>query len=217
MILVPVKNLRYAKQRLAGVLDQESRTALAHAMIHDVLETLAGWRNCPEVAVVSGDTFASDLAREFGFQIIVDEDNCGETAAIELGTRVCESQGAESTLVIPGDIPLITASELDEVLQAAPDRGTVLVPAADGRGTNAIWRKPAALFPLRFGNDSFKPHLEAARATGYPCVVLNLPGIALDVDNPSDLQTLAAAPGERRAQLFARQIDLAELPVAPDE
>ena len=59
--------------------------------------------------------------------------------------------------------------------------------------------RPAGLFPARFGNDSFKPHHAAAQATGKPCVVLSLPGIALDVDNPEDLRTLAAAPGETRS------------------
>jgi 2-phospho-L-lactate/phosphoenolpyruvate guanylyltransferase len=217
MILVPVKNLGYAKQRLASVLDQESRTGLAQAMIHDVLETLASWRDRPDVAVVTSDPFAVELARGFAFQIVPDTANRSETDAIEMGTRVCESKGAESTLVIPGDIPLIKTWELDEILEAAPERGTLLVPAADGRGTNAAWRKPAALFPLRFGNDSFKPHLAAARATGDPCVVLNLPGIALDVDNPSDLRKLAAAPGESRAQRFARRFDLADFPLASNE
>jgi 2-phospho-L-lactate guanylyltransferase len=61
------------------------------------------------------------------------------------------------------------------------------------------------LFPLRFGNDSFKPHHAAAQATGKPCIVLNLPGIAVDVDNPADLQQLISLPGETRAQRLARQ------------
>jgi 2-phospho-L-lactate guanylyltransferase len=61
------------------------------------------------------------------------------------------------------------------------------------------------LFPLRFGNDSFKPHHAAAQATGKPCVVLNLSGIAVDVDNPEDLQRLIALPGETRAQRLARE------------
>ena len=217
MILVPVKDLHFAKQRLASVLDQETRTALAHAMIHDVLEAIANWRAHPEVAVVSSDPFATHLARGFGFQIIPDNANRSETDAIEMGTRVCESRGATSTLVIPGDVPLIQAWELEEIFQAAPERGTVLVPAADGRGSNAVWRKPAALFPLRFGNDSFQPHLAAAQATGHPCVVLHLLGIALDVDNPSDLLQLAATPGETRAQRLARQLDLADLPLASNE
>src|SRR5256886_9326516 len=112
---------------------------------------------------------------------------------------------------------LITARELDQILKAAPVEGSVLVPAGDGRGTNAIFRRPAALFPLRFGNDSFKPHLAAARATGKPCVVLSLPGIALDIDKPSDLAVLASAPGETRAQHLIRQWNVSELPVAANE
>jgi 2-phospho-L-lactate/phosphoenolpyruvate guanylyltransferase len=81
----------------------------------------------------------------------------------------------------------------------------VLAPAADGRGTNAAFRRPANLFPLCFGNDSFKPHLAAARATGKPCIVLQLPGIAVDVDNPADLQQLLAHPGETRTQSLLRR------------
>lgn len=204
MILVPVKNLSGAKQRLAAVLDQPSRTKLAQAMLHDVLTTLHEWKNRPQVAVVTGDPYAVTLATEYGFDVIADSDNPGETGAIEMATRVCSERGVDSTLVIPADIPLIQAWELEEILKNAPAAGSVLVPAADGRGTNAAFRRPADLFPLRFGNDSFKPHHAAAQATGKPCVILNLPGIAVDVDNPVDLEQLLSLPGETRAQKLAR-------------
>jgi 2-phospho-L-lactate guanylyltransferase len=217
MILVPVKNLASAKQRLAAILDQPSRTELAQAMLLDVLATLAGWAHRPEVGIVTSDPFALQLANQFHFTVIADNANRGETDAIEIATHYCESHGVDSTLVIPGDIPLIQRWELEEIIAAAPGEGSVLVPAADGRGTNAIWRRPAGLFPARFGNDSFKPHRAAARATGKPCVVLSLPGIALDVDNPSDLRTLATAPGETRAQRLIRQWQLADLPLAANE
>jgi 2-phospho-L-lactate guanylyltransferase len=205
VILVPVKNLSAAKQRLAAVLDQPSRTALAQAMLHDVLDALHGWKCRPQVAVVTGDPYALELAGKYEFEIIPDPDNPGETGAIEMATRVAVERGAKFTLVIPADIPLIQAGELEEILKHAPAEGSVLVPAADARGTNAAFRCPADLFPLRFGNDSFKPHHAAAQATGKPCVVLNLPGIAVDVDNPSDLQHLIAHPGETRAQRLARE------------
>jgi 2-phospho-L-lactate guanylyltransferase len=217
MILIPVKSLANAKQRLASVLDQPTRTELAQAMLLDVLETLHAWTSRPQVSIVTSDPFALDLARRFEFQVIPDYANRSETDAIAEATRCCESRGVDSTLVIPGDIPLINARELEQILQAAPAQGSVLVPAADGRGTNAAWRRPAGLFPLRFGNDSFKPHLTAARATQKPCVVLPLPGIALDIDNPSDLRQLAEAPGETRAQRLARQWDLTDLPLAANE
>jgi 2-phospho-L-lactate guanylyltransferase len=217
MILIPVKSLANAKQRLASVLDQPTRTKLAQAMLLDVLETLGTWARRPDVSIVTNDPFAVELARRFEFQVIPDNANRSETDAIEMATRFCESHGVEDTLVIPADIPLIRAEELEKILQAAPAEGSVLVPAADERGTNAAWRRPAGLFPLRFGNDSYKPHLAAARATQKPCLVLSLPGIALDIDNPSDLRQLAEAPGETRSQRLARRWDLTDLSLAANE
>jgi 2-phospho-L-lactate/phosphoenolpyruvate guanylyltransferase len=204
VILVPVKHSATAKQRLARVLDQPSRTQLAQAMLHDVFAAMHSWRNRPAVGIVTNDPYAMRLAEEYKFDVIPDPDNPGETGAIEMATRICVERGEESTLVIPADIPLIQSWELEEIFKHAPDCGTVLVPAGDGRGTNAVLRSPADLFPLRFGNDSFKPHHAAAQATGKPCVVLNLHGIAVDVDNPEDLQQLISLPGETRAQRLAR-------------
>jgi len=217
MILVPIKKLSTAKHRLASLLDQSARTELAQAMLTDVLELLNAWPERPEVSVVTSDPFALDLARHFDFQAIADNANKGETEAIAMATQVCQSRGIESTLVIPGDVPLLQRWELEKILETAPSEGSVLVPAADRRGTNAAWRCPAGLFPLRFGNDSFRPHLAAARASHKPCVVLTLPGIALDVDNPADLRQLAEAPGESRSQRLARQWDLTKLPLAANE
>ena len=207
MILIPVKNLSQAKQRLTSVLDQPSRTQLAQAMLHDVLSAVHKWKGRPAVALVTSDPFAMKLARRYEFEVIPDPKNPGETGAIEMATHVCEERGVEYTLVIPADIPLIQSWELEEIMKHAPREGTVLVPAADGRGTNAAFRRPAALFPLRFGNDSFKPHYAAARGANKPCVVLNLPGIAVDVDGPDDLHRLTSLPGETRAQSLARQWD----------
>ncbi|HTS06719.1 MAG TPA: 2-phospho-L-lactate guanylyltransferase [Candidatus Eisenbacteria bacterium] len=209
MILIPIKNTAFAKQRLASILDQPARTELARAMLTDVLTTLHEWKNCPKVGIVSSDEYANELAAEYKFEVIPDPDNPGETAAIEMATRVCIERGEESTLVIPGDVPLIEVWELEEIFKHAPGPGSLLVPAWDRRGTNAAYRNPADLFPLKFGNDSFKPHHAAAQATGKPCVVLNLPGIAVDVDNPADLrQLLSLPPGETRAQRLARSWNL---------
>ena len=215
MILIPVKNLTSAKQRLAGALEAEERAALATAMLKDVFEAVASWARRPQVTVVTGDAEARSLARQCSFEILGDLEEAGESAVVERATRTLEAQGAESVLVIPGDIPLVTAGELEAIYAAAPPAGTVLVPSHDGRGTNAALRKPASLFPLRFGNDSFAPHRAAAAATGLPVVVLTLPGIALDVDTPQDLAALVAAPGERRSQRLAREWKLDERLAAP--
>lgn len=215
MILVPIKNLAGAKQRLSEVLAQERRTELARIMFKDVCAALSEVAERPTVAVVTNDAYAARLAEQCGFEVIRDEENLGESAAISMATTEAEKRGAEFTLVLPADIPLVTAEEISTILAAAPPRGTVLVHASDGRGTNAILRRPANLFPCKFGNDSFLPHRAAARATGLPVVVLDsLPGVALDIDRPDDLAALLDSPERTRTQRLLREWDLARGTVA---
>ncbi len=208
MILVPVKNLENAKERLSPVLRRAERRALAEAMLQDVLAALANVNHHTRVAVVSSDPMAIALAERYRFAIIPDPANLGESDAIEHATGHCVALGEDNSMVIPGDIPLVQAEDIERVLAAAPPQGSVLVPGWDGRGSNAVLRRPADLFPLRFGNDSFQPHLRAAQVTGMPCVVLRLPRVALDVDNPADLAQLLAAEGNTRAQQLLRSWNL---------
>src|SRR5437588_1308619 len=126
MILVPVKNLGNAKQRLAAVLEQVARTELAHAMLADVVEAIVRFAG-DEVALATSDPFALELAGRYGFEVISDKATVSETDAVEMATRVCEARKVESTLVIPGDIPLIDAADLRAIYEARPDAGTVLV------------------------------------------------------------------------------------------
>jgi 2-phospho-L-lactate/phosphoenolpyruvate guanylyltransferase len=209
MILLPVKNLAKAKQRLASVLDQAARTELAQAMLTDVVAAIASFAG-DEVVLVTSDPFALELAGRYRFEVIRDEANVSETDAVEIATRVCEARGSTSTLVIPGDIPLIDASDIRAIYEASPKTGSALVPSTDKRGTNAVLRRPASLFALRFGNNSFMPHLAAAIATNKSCVVLSLPRIGLDIDTPEDLYQLAQAQGEKRSQALARQLGFGE-------
>lgn len=208
MILVPIKNLENAKERLSPVLNRAERRALAEAMLQDVLAAVAGVNHHTRVGVVTSDPFAVSLAQRHGFTIIPDPANLGESDAIAHATERCIANGDDSTLVIPGDIPLLQPEDLEQVLAAAPAQGTVLVPGWDGRGSNAVFRRPANLFALRFGNDSFPPHLRAAQATGQPCIILRLPRIGLDVDNPADLAQLLAAEGNTRSQQLLRSWNL---------
>ena len=204
MLLIPVKTLATAKQRLDDVLAQPQRSQLAEAMLRDVMIAATGVIDRIDVALVTGDVRARELADEFGFGVIDDTRNESETAAIEMATAWCEARGYDTTIVVPGDIPLITSEELHRVLDAAPEEGAVFVPAYDRRGSNCILRRPAAIIPLRFGNDSFLPHCEAMRQTGRELVILEMPGIGLDIDNPHELDLLLQRAGETNAQRLLR-------------
>ena len=204
ILLIPVKSLSTAKQRLAPALAESQRSQLAEAMLRDVMAAASGVLGRIDVALVTGDARAQHLAREFGFGVIEDNRNESETAAIEMATAWCEQRGYDTTVVVPGDIPLITSDELHRVLDAAPAEGAVFVPAYDRRGSNCILRRPASLIPLRFGNDSFLPHCEAMRKTGRELVILEMPGIGLDIDNPHELDLLLQRDGDTNAQRLLR-------------
>jgi len=204
VLLIPVKSLSTAKQRLAEALNQSQRSQLAEAMLRDVMNAVSGVRNRIAVALVTGDVHAQQLACEFGFGVIEDTRNESETAAIEIATKWCERQGYDTTVVVPGDIPLISSDELHRVLDAAPREGAVFVPAYDRRGSNCILRRPASLIPLRFGNDSFLPHCDAMRKTGKELIILEMRGIGLDIDNPHELDLLLQREGSTHAQRLLR-------------
>ena len=208
-LLIPVKNLTNAKQRLGEALDHARRSQLAEAMLRDVLTAAAGVTGRFDVYLVTGDAHAQNMAAEFNFGVIEDTRNESETAAIEMATAWCARQGYDTTVVVPGDIPLITAAELHSVLDAAPAEGAVFVPAYDRRGSNCILRRPAAIIPLGFGNDSFLPHCEAMKQTGKPLIILEMPGIGLDIDNPHELELLVQREGDTHAQRLLRSWGIA--------
>jgi len=208
-LLIPVKNLTNAKQRLAGALDQARRSQLAEAMLRDVMNAAAGVSNRLEAFLVTGDSQAQAMAAEFNFGVIEDTRNESETDAIDMATSWCERHGYDTSVVVPGDIPLITGDELKQVLDAAPVEGAVFVPAYDRRGSNCILRRPASLIPLHFGNDSFLPHCEAMKKTGKPLVVLEMAGIGLDIDNPQELELLVHREGNTHAQRLLRSWNIA--------
>jgi 2-phospho-L-lactate guanylyltransferase len=113
-------------------------------------------------------------------------------------------------LTIPGDVPLVTPDEIRELISAhdrTPD--FVITPAHDERGSNAVLCAPPELVPLQFGDDSFVPHLEAAKRAGVEPKVIRLAGLALDIDNPEDLAAFLKVPSHTRtrALLHAAGID----------
>jgi 2-phospho-L-lactate guanylyltransferase len=198
--VIPVKEMRGAKQRLAAALRPALRQKLALAMLEDVLEAVAGVRGLGGAILVSVDREAAILARRYGMTTLADGAHDGHTGAVNAGARHLVAHGHRTLLTLPGDLPLVTAAEIKQLIAAhgaAP--AFTIAPAHDDLGSNAIVMSPPQAVPLRFGEDSFFPHLAAARAHGIEPCVTRLPGIAFDVDNPHDLTHLARLGSRTRA------------------
>ena len=201
--VVPVKDLGGAKQRLAEVLDQPTRTALFRAMLEDVLEALSGVAPITGIVLVTRDPEAVALARRYGAECLIEPENRGHTAAVELAAHTLAGRGADALLQIPGDVPRVTAAEIEAVIAAhAPAPAVTIAPSRDYLGSNAVLCSPPDVLPFRFGDDSFYPHLAAARAIGVEPAVVERPGLGLDVDTPCDLETFLASPSDTRAYRF---------------
>ena len=198
--VVPVKDLGNAKQRLAGVLGQPERTALFRAMLQDVLDALSGAKSLAGIVLVTRDEEAMALAQGYGAECLIEPENRGHTAAVVFAATALARRGAGALLQVPGDIPRITSGEVEAVIAAhASAPAVTIVPSRDHCGSNAVLCSPPDVFPFRFGDDSFHPHLAAARAIGIEPTVIERPGIGLDIDTPDDLETFLATPSETRA------------------
>jgi len=197
---VPIKETASAKQRLADAAPAALRQELALAMAEDVLAALAEAPGLAGIVVVTLDPAATALAARYGARVLTDGARDGHTGAVTAAARLLAAEGCDGVLTVPGDIPLVTAAEIGQVVAAhrtAP--AFTIVPSHDEMGSNAILMSPPDAVPLRFGDNSFFPHLAAARACGITPTVLRLPGIAFDIDNPVDLAHFARLGSQTRA------------------
>jgi len=192
---VPVKAFTGAKQRLAAFLSPAQREILAATMLEDVLTALAGATRLAGILVNTIDPRAAALAAKYGARVVSDGALDGHTGAVMGMARVLAAEGAGALLTMPGDIPRVTAAEVDAVVSSCRDAPSfTIVPAHDELGSNAVLCNPAFSVPLRFGDDSYFPHLAAARRCGIEPTIVRLPGIGLDIDHPADLRAFLRAP-----------------------
>ncbi|HTV45688.1 MAG TPA: 2-phospho-L-lactate guanylyltransferase [Stellaceae bacterium] len=205
--VVPVKERDRAKERLAPLLPPELRPVLALAMLEDVLAALAAAPGLAGIIVVTLDAGAGELARRYDARVVTDGARDGHSGAVAAAARLLAGEGCDGMLTLPGDVPLVTAAEIGAVIGAhRPPPSFTIVPSHDEGGSNAILLSPPDAVPLRFGVDSFFPHLRAAAAHGIVPTVLRLPGLALDIDNPADLAAFARITSQTGAHTRARAL-----------
>jgi 2-phospho-L-lactate/phosphoenolpyruvate guanylyltransferase len=186
--VVPVKEFTGAKQRLSPALSPEERRALATIMLEDVLDAVSAVRELAGLIVVTVDPAATSLAVRHGARVVNEGAREGHTGAVAAAQRLLVREGRAAMMTMPGDIPLLTSAEIAATLAAHPAAPAfTIVPAHDDLGSNTIVCSPPDAVPLRFGEDSFYPHLDAARSRGIDPLVIRHPGIGMDIDNPVDL------------------------------
>ena len=209
--IIPIKSLNQAKHRLKHVLYPDERQEFFKAMFEDVLSTMMSVPDFEQVAVATVCPAAGIIAKKYGAIVLSTSQDEGQTAAVERSAKILDAREITSMLVIPGDVPLVTVEEIKIVLdlhEKAPSM--TIVPAQDELGSNCIALSPTIAAPLRFGPNSYFPHLETARKLGLSLQSPKLPGLGLDIDTPEDLLVLSRQTVCTRAQEYLRKKKIME-------
>ncbi|HYN70443.1 MAG TPA: 2-phospho-L-lactate guanylyltransferase [Candidatus Eisenbacteria bacterium] len=209
--VVPIRGLETAKTRLGGDLDPEERRSLVTELLR---RTLVATRDASTIAgtvVVTMDPAAAAIANRHRAIGLLERVPGGLNAAIEAARSVAIARGASAVLVLPADLPAVSAAALDELIETAREAATareqvsatngaaanglvLVVPDRHGAGTNALLVSPPDAVAPRFGDSSRAAHREAARDAGMRYLELDGP-LSLDVDTPADLLVAEAALG----------------------
>ncbi len=191
--VVPAKALGAAKSRLLPHLGRDAVARLALAMLGDLLATLGQVTALSRVAVVTPDGELAEAARRAGAEALLRPDP-GLNPAVEAAAAELAPDPAEGALVVLGDVAGALPEEIEQLLGAVEGRGVALAPSSDG-GSSALVRLPRDLIPAGFGPGSAKVHRDLAARAGAPFREVPLPSLAIDVDEPADLEAFLARPG----------------------
>ena len=203
-IIIPIKDLSQAKQRLAGVLSKEHREDLVLAMLEDLLITLSTLPSCT-VWVLASNTKVFQVAEKYGVKIINEHESQGYNQAVEFGFKHFPG---ESVAVIPGDVPLASAAEILQLIKPTHNREELvrLAPDREKRGTNGLFLSRGNLMEPSFGSHSYTRYLGTAKDKGISVEKVFSTGLALDIDTPADLEQLVRQTQEGETNKFLKQL-----------
>jgi len=188
--LVPIKPFAAAKSRLEGLLSRAECARLAEEMARDVLMALHAAPDITGIAILGDEPRLGPLAVTVNATLHAEQPGEDYRAALGRVARELTNHGARHLLVVPADLPALSASDVQALL-ADHKAGVTICPAAEDGGTNALLLSPPSAIPFLYGPDSAARHRAAAEAAGVPVRVVNIPGFARDVDSPEDLRWLA--------------------------
>jgi 2-phospho-L-lactate guanylyltransferase len=196
--LVPVKELGAAKSRLQECLSPDCRSGILIAMLRDVLEALEGL----SIIVISPE----DISCMLDDNIIFRKQTRGRNLnnAVQEANEFAIDLGADSTLFVPADMPLMDKKDVAKVLEVGKEHNVVITKAYDG-GTGILFRRPPDIMDSCFTENSFNDHLHKARRSGLRPFILTRDHLSFDIDTRDDLEELIKLGRGTHTQKFLIQ------------
>jgi 2-phospho-L-lactate guanylyltransferase len=207
--ILPVKSPQNAKQRLSGFLSAAQRETLARILFKQTLASLCRARGIDRVVVATSDSQVAAHARRSGALVFDENGQVSHSVSADAACFRATELGATTVLLVPIDVPLVTPDDFSQLAAAArpgPPAALIVVPDADGTGTNALARTPPDVIESRFGPGSCRAHLDQARSKDVHAEVLRLPGLMFDIDTPEDVAELLASSHDNDVAAFLRTV-----------
>ncbi len=202
--LIPVRDFRTGKSRLAQTLDENTRNELGRWMLERVLKAVGTAKGIDEIAVLSDSAEVLTLAGEHGAVGLLHESG-GLNHDLEIGRAWARERNARSLFIVHGDLPFLTTEEVNELLQGLePSKNSgrdIRIARSKDGGTTALFTRPIDAIPFSFGEQSFEKHRDAARRYGCEAQSCESFGFAHDIDSPEDLEFLLTREKEAPAWL----------------
>ena len=154
-------------------------------MLDHVLKAARRAETIRQIIVVSPerDTLSGDIP-------VLADSGLGLNKALSEAHRALLAFGARELVILPADLPMLGAVDIDALVEAGRNAGFAMAPDASGTGTNGLYLSCTHCFDFGFGPDSRERHVEAALRLGLGVATVSRPGLEFDVDCPSDLEHL---------------------------
>ena len=208
-IVIPVKSPSRAKYRLETVLSESDRSRLALTSARDVFGAVSNLHGYGRF-VISDDPAMLEEGRRFGLEPLTDRVSQGQTAAVQQGFAAAWERGFTAALTTPGDVPAVTAEELDELCRYRPEIEVLLTPDREHTGTNGLRLVPPHAITLRFGEDSFNLHLAEARRANRSIEVKEVEGLRYDLDRPEDIVAFMRLDRQTATRELLTELEVSE-------
>ena len=203
--IIPIKQLSEAKSSLGSALTPQQRRKLVLCMLEDILSAIERSHSVSGVIVVSPDAEVLDLASSAG-AVAVTDPGLGLNNALEVSIDRVKESGGGAALILPGDVPLLSPTDIREIVGLASGERDVVIATSERKGTNALLLQPPDVMGLHFGGKSFPLHLEEASRAGLTPHIYQSERVAADIDEVSDLAKIETLGRGTRSHKFVRSL-----------
>jgi 2-phospho-L-lactate/phosphoenolpyruvate guanylyltransferase len=189
--VIPMKSLHSAKSRLSNILTAQQRKNLAMYLLDATIKELKKSNFITEIIIVSNDKALKQYTCINNLKYIKDSDE-GVNQAVILADKYCIDNGIDANIVIPQDLPFISAKEIDEICTISNKyhKCIIICPSKRFDGTNVLFRKPPDVIKTHYDNNSYLNHLKEAYKFKIPIESLDILKLRFDLDTKEDLLEL---------------------------